>query len=491
MDETQPLLPDVPPEPIPADLDKDIVTFDVDGDPENPEDWPQTYKWSIVALLAFMAFTVTFTCSSVVPVANRIVDDLSGGHSSKSSSVLLVTIWELGEAGGPLLIAPLSELFGRYPVVNTANILFISATVLAALCQSTPLFIAARCLTGVAVASNVLNPAIVGDMFVSDQRGTAMSYIMLAPLLGGAIGPAIAGAIAQSLGWRQVLWMSVILAGVAEVLFLTCFRETYKVAILRRKAARLRHETGNLNLRTAFDVGENKNDSTSRKFWESILRPLVVFADSSVLQLISIYGSLNFSYFYIMTTTLPDILQDIYHLSPALTGSSFVCNSIGALFSVILCNLLLDRIYIRLRKSHHGNEQPEFRLPLVILGAFIMPVVIAIYGWIPQLHLPLAVMLTGVGALGAALILGLVPLMAYIVDAFKLYSASAMTAVIVMRCLVATFLPLMAEPLVHAFGWGWGFTALAGVSLCFAPIPVLIFKYGAKWRQWTKYTRGE
>lgn len=263
----------------------------------------------------------------MVPVANRIVDDLSDGHPSKSSSVLLVTIWELGEAGGPFLIAPLSELFGRYPVINAANILFISATAMAALCQSTPLFIAARCLTGVAVASNVLNPAIVGDIFVSDQRGSAMSSIMLAPLIGGAIGPAIAGAIAQSLGWRQVLWMSVVLASVAEVLFLTCFRETYKVPILRRKAARLRHETGNLNLRTAFDIGENKNHSTSRKFWESILRPLVVFADSTVLQLLSVYGSLTFSYFYIMSTTLPDILQDIYHLSPALTGSSFVCFS--------------------------------------------------------------------------------------------------------------------------------------------------------------------
>ncbi|KAK6368188.1 hypothetical protein LTS17_009929 [Exophiala oligosperma] len=489
MDETQPLLPDVPPEPIPSDLDKDIVTFDVDGDPENPEDWPNTYKWGVVALLAFMAFTVTFTCISVVPVANRIVDDLSGGHSSKSSSVLLVTIWELGEAGGPFLIAPLSELFGRYPVVNAANILFISATALAALCRSTPLFIAARCLTGVAVASNVLNPAIVGDMFVSDQRGSAMSSIMLAPLIGGATGPAIAGAIAQSLGWRQVLWMSVILAGVAEVLFLTCFRETYKVTILRRKAARRRRETGNPNLRAAFDVGE-KNNKDGR-FWGSIVRPLVVFADSSVLQMLSVYGSLTFSYFYIMSTTLPDILQDIYHLSPTLTGSSFVCHSIGSAISVILCNLLLDRIYVRLRKSHDGVEQPEFRLPLVILGAFTMPLVIAIYGWIPQLHLSLAVLLVGVGALGMALILGVVPLMAYVVDTFKLYSASAMTAVIVMRCLMATFLPLMAEPLVRALGWGWGFTVLGGVSLCFAPIPVLIFRYGAKWRQWSKYTREE
>jgi MFS family permease len=480
----------------------------------------------------------------VVPVANRIVSDLSGdGHSSKSASVLLVTIWELGEAGGPLLIAPLSELFGRYPVMNAANIGFISATILAALCQSTPLFIAARALTGLAVASNVLNPAIVGDMFISEQRGSAMSAIMLAPLIGGAIGPAISGAIAQSLGWRQVVWMSVILASVCEVLFLTCFRETYKVPILRRKAAKLRQETGNMSLRTAFDIdidvdhddgdGDDDDDAktTKRKtsqpktqFWESIMRPIVVFADSIVLQALALYGSMTFSYFYMMSTTLPDILQDIYHLSPAQTGSSFIVFStslpsspsfsfsstpdsfqtspvawltlwtigIGSAISVVLCNLLLDRIYIRLRDSHGtpGSEgQPEHRLPLVIVGAFTMPFVVACYGWIPALHLPLPLLLVCVGLLGTTLLLGFLPLFTYVVDAFQLYSASAVTAVIVMRCLIATFLPLVSEPLVRTLGWGWGFTVLAGVSLCCAPIPVFVFSYGSRWRQRSIYTR--
>ncbi|KAK7890096.1 hypothetical protein LTR67_008561 [Exophiala xenobiotica] len=512
MDETQPLLPEVTTDQQPKHHDKNVVDFDPDGDSENPQDWPQAYKWGIVALLAFMAFTVTFTCISVVPVANRIVSDLSGdGHSSKSASVLLVTIWELGEAGGPLLIAPLSELFGRYPVMNAANIGFIAATILAALCQSTPLFIAARALTGLAVASNVLNPAIVGDMFISEQRGSAMSAIMLAPLIGGAIGPAISGAIAQSLGWRQVVWMSVILASVCEVLFLTCFRETYKVPILRRKAAKLRQETGNMSLRTAFDIdidvdhddgdGDDDDDAktTKRKtsqpktqFWESIMRPIVVFADSIVLQALALYGSMTFSYFYMMSTTLPDILQDIYHLSPAQTGSSFIVFSIGSAISVVLCHLLLDRIYIRLRDSHGppGSEgQPEHRLPLVIVGAFTMPFVVACYGWIPALHLPLPLLLVCVGLLGTTLLLGFLPLFTYVVDAFQLYSASAVTAVIVMRCLIATFLPLVSEPLVRTLGWGWGFTVLAGVSLCCAPIPVFVFRYGARWRQRSIYTR--
>ncbi|KAI1622703.1 MFS transporter [Exophiala viscosa] len=488
MDETQPLLPDADSDQLPKLHGANVVDFDPDGDAENPQEWPRTYKWGIVALLASTAFTVTFTCISVVPVANRIVSDLNHGQSSKSASVLLVTIWELGEAAGPLLIAPLSEVYGRYPVMNAANILFISATVLAALCQSTPLFIAARALTGLAVASNVLSPAIVGDMFISEQRGTAMSYIMLAPLVGGAVGPAIAGAIAQSLGWRKVLWMSAILAGLCEILFLFCSRETYKVAVLRRRAAKLREETGNKSVRTAYD---DENESDSRKFWNSIMRPAVVFSDSIVLQMLAIYGSLAFSYFYVMSTTLPDILEGLYHLSPALTGSSFICFSIGSTVSLVIVNLLLDRIYIKLREAHKGIEQPEHRLPLVIVGAFSMPFVIALYGWIPALGLPLPLMLICLGTLGATMLLAFMPLMAYVVDAFKLYSASALTALIVVRCLVGTFLPLITEPLIKGLGYGWGFTVLCAASFCVAPIPVLVFRYGAKWRQRSTYTKEE
>jgi MFS family permease len=259
----------------------------------------------------------TFTCISVVPVANQIALDLGNGSTSKSATVLLVTIWELGEAAGPLLIAPMSEIWGRYPVFNTANILFISATAFAALCQSMSPFIAARALTGLAVASNVLNPAIVGDMFVSEQRGSPMSVIMLAPLLGGGIGPTISGAIADVVGWRQVLWLGVCLATVCELLFLTCFRETYKVPILKRRAMKLRRDTGE-QWRTAFDTGE----SQGRTLVTSILRPGIVLAGSGVLMLLCLFIAVGFSYYYVTAVTLPGILQDIYGLSAALTGAS-------------------------------------------------------------------------------------------------------------------------------------------------------------------------
>lgn len=260
----------------------------------------------------------TFTCISVVPVASMIVENLDHGPSGSSASALLVTIWELGEAAGPLLIAPLSELFGRYPVVNICNIMFIGATLLAALSQSSTLFIVARALTGLAVASNVLNPAIIGDMFESEQRGSPMSAVILAPIIGGAIGPAISGAIAETLGWREILFIAAGMAATCEVLFLTCFRETYKMAILRRRASKIQQENGGHLSHT------RNNHKNIRKLWHSITRPAAVLSGSGVLAVLSLFGAVNFSYFYVISISLPSILQNIYGLSPALIGSAFI-----------------------------------------------------------------------------------------------------------------------------------------------------------------------
>jgi fucose permease len=79
--------------------------------------------------------------------------------------------------------------------------------------------------------------------------------------------------------------------------------------------------------------------------------------------------------------------------------------------------------------------------------------------------------------------------MTYVVDAFGLYSASATTALIVTRCLAGTFLPLVAAPLQERLGWGLSFTAIGGFCLCLAPIPMLVMRYGEKWRKRSEYCR--
>lgn len=503
-----------------------IVTFDHPHDDLNPQNWPTLYQWFIVLLLAFQAFSVTFTCTSangndlslllgtkwysaldiahfmrlrnllthytyhvgigIVPVANRVVQDLEG-HENKKASVLFVTIWELGEAAGPLFIGPLSERYGRYPVFNVANALFICGIILTALAQDVGMVIFARFLTGCAVASNVLGPAVVGDILPSESRGKGMSAVMLAPLLGGAVGPAIAGAIAESSGWREILWMAAALSGACELAFLTLFRETYKIPILRRKAARLREETGDQSLRTEFDAGEK---SWANELWKAVIRPVSIFTSSGILALMSIWGGMIFSFYYIMVTTLPDMLEDIYRFDAAMTGSAFLSFSVGSIIAILVCNNLVDKIYTAMRRRHaDGRTYPEGRMPFVVVGAFCLPVTVALYGLVPQMQWSVWLLLLTVIWTGFFEVICMVPMLTYVTDAFGLYSASAFTAVLMTRCLMGTFLPLAAAPLTEALGYAYGFLILAGICLALAAVPLTVMLYGDNWRQRSEYTR--
>lgn len=258
---------------------------------------------------------------SPVPVARRISRDFGGSPNDTSSEVLLVTIWELGEATGPLLIGSLSELFGRSVVINSANVLFVIALSLGTVAPTLGFLTFTRALTGAAVAINVLGPAIIGDIFKPEQRGTAMSMILFAPLLGSSIGPAFSGAAIETLSWRVIMLVCVILATVFYSIAFVFFRETYKPVILRRRISKLLATTP-----ATEDDKKPKGESLPRLIWNSVSRPVVVFCRSGVLMVLSLYVAMIFSHFYVAAITMPRIVEDVYELSPTAAGLAFFSN---------------------------------------------------------------------------------------------------------------------------------------------------------------------
>lgn len=145
---------------------------------------------------------------------------------------------------GPLLLAPLSETFGRRPVFLTNLIIFTLLQIPTALVRSLPAVITLRTITGFFGAVGVANGGgTISDMFPADERATVLGFYLLGPLLGPSLGPFLGGMINSTLHWRWVLWILLI---ISATLCVTCYcflYETYAPMVLdqRRKQLQQKH----------------------------------------------------------------------------------------------------------------------------------------------------------------------------------------------------------------------------------------------------------
>lgn len=114
----------------------------------------------------------------------------------------------LGFASGPLLLAPLSEVYGRTVVYHVTNVLLIVFTVLCAIAWSEASLLAFRFLSGfVGVATITIGSGTIADIMPKEERGKAVSIWSVGTVVGPMIGPIIGGAITESLGWRWMFWI--------------------------------------------------------------------------------------------------------------------------------------------------------------------------------------------------------------------------------------------------------------------------------------------
>jgi multidrug resistance protein len=130
-------------------------------------------------------------------------------------AVFVLSVYVLGYAFGPLLIAPLSELHGRVIVFHTCNTLFVIFIVACAVSNSLGMLTGFRFLAGLAGSCPItLGPATIGDITKPERRGIMVAIMSLGPLMGPAIGPVIGGFLAEAKGWRWIYWLIVIVVSI-------------------------------------------------------------------------------------------------------------------------------------------------------------------------------------------------------------------------------------------------------------------------------------
>lgn len=135
--------------------------------------------------------------------------------SSTLLATFVVSVYILGFAFGPLIVAPMSEYSGRLVVYNACNVLFLIFNIASALAPNLSSLIIFRFLDGVAgVAPTTIGSGTIADIMPMESRGKAMALWSLGPLFGPIVGPVVGGYLVEATSWRWVFWVLAIVVSI-------------------------------------------------------------------------------------------------------------------------------------------------------------------------------------------------------------------------------------------------------------------------------------
>lgn len=130
------------------------------------------------------------------------------GSTNAALGSFVVTVFFLGLAAGPLVFAPLSELYGRLIVQHTGNVGFLAFSIACALAPSMTALIWFRLLQGCFASVALTNGGgIIADTIRQEKRGFALAMYSTGLLVGPIVGPVAGGFLGAAKGWRWIFWV--------------------------------------------------------------------------------------------------------------------------------------------------------------------------------------------------------------------------------------------------------------------------------------------
>lgn len=168
-----------------TDDDPYIVDY-LHNDPQDAMNFSYGRKWAIAIFQSLSTFVVTFSSSVYVSGIGGIEQRF---NVSEEVATLGLSLYVLGFAVGPLIWAPMSELYGRKPVYVISFVAYTAFSVAAACSPSIAALLILRFFGSAFGSSSMTNTGgVIADMFSKAQRGLATGLFVTAPFLGPALG---------------------------------------------------------------------------------------------------------------------------------------------------------------------------------------------------------------------------------------------------------------------------------------------------------------
>ncbi|CAG9957337.1 unnamed protein product [Clonostachys rosea f. rosea IK726] len=271
----------------------------------------------------------------------------------------------------------------------------------------------------------------VADMFAREERGSCHGYLQPRPAPWSCYWTHRWWIHFPGTRLEMGFWLSAIVSEVAVILVFL-LSESYEPVLLRQKATRMRRDNKSVDV-----TGQALKLGSKNTFIQSITRPTKLLFLTPNVALFSLYTGVVFCYLYLLFTTVTEVYETTYHFSQGATGLAFISIGVGALVGI-------------------SGFEPEFRLPPLIPGSFLIPIGLFWYGWSAQPHVYWIMPMIGLGWVDCGMIATILPIQAYLVDAFGEYAASAIAANTVVRSIVGAFCRLPGPSMYAKLGLGWG-----------------------------------
>jgi DHA1 family bicyclomycin/chloramphenicol resistance-like MFS transporter len=120
---------------------------------------------------------------------------------------LAVSLYLAATAVLQLAIGPLSDRYGRRPILLVCIIVGLIATLGGIYAPTIEIFLAARIFQGTAIAGMVISRAAIRDMVDTDEAASRIGYVTMAMALAPMIGPVVGGYLAEIFGWQATFWL--------------------------------------------------------------------------------------------------------------------------------------------------------------------------------------------------------------------------------------------------------------------------------------------
>lgn len=230
----------------------------------DPHAWPESRK-NVMLLLSCVATLLTaYAAGAYSPPTDLMAAEFG---CSRTAVLVGITLFTTGFALAPMVLAPLSEIHGRYPVFVVSGIVFVAFQAACAAVTGLGGMLASRffCGVGGSVFSTMIG-GVIADIWHKNERNRPMALFSGAVLVGTGLGPLSASIMVHRWGgegavirgptaiWKWVFWHQAILDFVLAVLIAVLFHESRGCVLLRRKAKKLNEYYESLESRGCYGV---------------------------------------------------------------------------------------------------------------------------------------------------------------------------------------------------------------------------------------------